>query len=269
MQNSDRQNLEQALAKTEADATATLKAVNSMLGPLRRFRAAAKAGNLRELRSSTEAAEKAMDVLRQQFTNAKEGWDFDEERYFASGLYPTEIIAIGQQIGVSIFERDDRLYCYPVLIRVSPNDKAVFIDKKRENRIRPSVLVTRLKELQRKPPPFKPEMFLEALFKAYSKAVAMRGKDLLQMAPVIRLIDIYELLTLLPGQAREYSKQEFARDIYLLHRSGVDATKSGARVSFPASTGTKTPSRTISVITEAGEERRYYGICFTQASKEQ
>ena len=267
MESSDRQNLEQALAKTEADAAATLKAANAMMGPLRRFRAAAKAGNLRELHSSIEAAEKAIDVFRQQFTNAKEGWDFDEERYFASGLYPTEIITTGQQMGVSIFERDDRLYCYPVLIRVSPNDKAVFIDKKRENRIRPSVLVTRLKELQRKPPPFRTEAFLEALFKAYSKAVAMRGSDLLQMAPVIRLIDIYELLTLLPGQAREYSKQEFARDIYLLHRSGVDATRTGAKVSFPF-TG-RARSKTLTVIDETGEEKRYYGICFTQTSKEQ
>lgn len=267
MQNSDGQNLEQALAKTEADATATLKAADIVVRSLRKLRAATKLGNLRELRSAIEAAEKAMVALRQQLTNTREGWDFDEERYFADGLYSTEIIATGQQMGISIFERDNRLYCYPVLIRVSSNDKAVFIDRKRENRIRPSVLVARLKELQHKPPAFRPETFLEALFKAYSKAVAMRGKDLLGMATVVALVDIYELLTLLPGQTREYSKQEFARDIYLLHHSGVDTTRTGAKVSFPF-TG-RAPSRTLTVIDEAGEIKRYYGISFTPASKEQ
>ena len=266
MQNSDGQNLEQALAKTEADATATLKAADIVVRSLRKLRAATKLGNLRELRSAIEAAEKAMVALRQQLTNTREGWDFDEERYFADGLYSTEIIATGQQMGISIFERDDRLYCYPVLIRVSPSDKAVFIDKKRENRVRPFVLVTRLKELQRKPPPFKSEAFLEALFKAYSKSVAMRGKDLLGMATVVALVDIYEMLTLLPGQTREYSQQEFARDIYLLHRSGVDTTRNGAKVSFPF-TG-RAPSKTLTVIDETGEVKRYYGISFTPASKE-
>lgn len=269
MEGNERKNLERALAKTEADATATVKAAEAMMGCLRRFRACAKAGNLRELRSSIEAAERAMVGLRQQFVNAKEGWNFDDEAYFAEGLYLNELVAVGQQMGIRIFERDDRLYCYPVLIQVSAKDKAVLIDKRREPRVRPSVLVTRLKELQRRPPRFRPETFLAALFETYSKAAQIRGKDLLQMAPVIPLLDIYELLTLLPGQAREYSKQEFARDIYLLHRSGIDTTKSGARVSFPASTGTKTPSRTVAVITEAGEEKRYYGICFTPTVKEQ
>jgi hypothetical protein len=266
MESNTQQNLEQALAKTEADAVATLKAANVLITSLRRFHDAAKTGDLRKLHSSIEAGERAMAALRQQFANAREGWTFDEESYLADGLYSKEVVAAGQQMAVHIFERDERLYCYPALIRVSPNEKAVFIDRKRENRIRPSVLVTRLKELQRKPPRFKPETFLAALFEAYSKAVAMHGRDLLQTAPVIPLIDIYELLTLLPGQAREYSKQEFARDIYLLHRSDVDITKSGAKVSFPISRGIQ--GKTLSVIDEAGEEKRYYGICFTQTSKE-
>ena len=267
MQGNDGQSLEQALAKTEADAAVTLKAADGVRGSLRKFLAAAKVGNLRELRSSIEAADKAMAALRQQFANAKEGWNFDEERYFADGFYSTEIISTGQQAGVRIFERDERLYCYPALIQISPRDKAVLIDKKRESRIRPSVLVTRLKEMQRKPPRFRPEPFLAALFESYTKAVAMRGKELLQTAPVVPLVDIYELLTLLPGQAREYTRQEFVRDIYLLHRSGVDTvTRTGAKVSFPIGRGV--PRRTLTVIDETGEEKRYYGITFTSASKE-
>jgi hypothetical protein len=80
---------------------------------------------------------------------------------------------------------------------------------------------------------------------------------------VIPLLEIYELFTLLPNQAKDYSKQGFARDIYLLDRSGVTTTRKGGRVSFPASTGTKTSSRTLSVINERGEEKLYFGISFT------
>lgn len=261
--------LEQALAKTEADAAATLKAAESAVRSIRKVRTAAKVGNLRELRNSIDIADRAVGTLRQQLSNAKEGWRFEEEAYFAKGLCSQEIIRTGEEMGVKIYRRDERLYCYPSLIRVSPSEKVVFIDKKRESHIRPSVLVTRLRDMQRRPPRFRPEAFLESLFKAYSKAVAMRAKNLPHMSPVIPLVDVYELLTMLPGQAREYSKQEFARDIYLLHRSGVDTTKSGAKVRFPASTGTKTPSRIITVITQEGEERSYYGVSFTEGTKEQ
>lgn len=262
-------NIEQALAKTEADAIATLKVEKTLSASLRKFYNAAKTGSLQELRSTIENTEKALSSLRQQFTNAKEGWDFDEDSYFTGGLYSSEIIALGKQMGVNIFERDEYLYCYPVLIRVSSNDKQVFINKKRESHIRPSVLITKLKDLQRKPARFRPELFLETLFKAYHIALSTRPKEFSKVAlRVIPLKEIYELLTLLPGQTKEYSKQEFVRDVYLLHKSGADTTRTGAKVGFPVSTATRNPSKLMTIITEAGEEKPYYGISFTEPSKE-
>jgi len=44
--------LEKALAKTEADVDATLKAANSVVSSLKRFRSAIKTGSLRELRKT-------------------------------------------------------------------------------------------------------------------------------------------------------------------------------------------------------------------------
>ena len=81
MESNTEQNLEQALVKTEADAVATLKAADAVMSSLRKFRSAAKEGNLRELRSSIAAADRTLAALRQQFANAKEGWSFDEDRY--------------------------------------------------------------------------------------------------------------------------------------------------------------------------------------------
>ncbi len=206
----DHQNsLEQALAKTEADADAACKAATIALRSLKKFRAAAQVGNLREL-------QKAIEV-----------------------------------------------YCYPSLIRVLPNDRAVVIDKTRERRLRPSVLVRHLQELQNKPVRFRSEAFLESLHDAYSTAVKTRSKERRDTGPIVPLVEIYNLLTLLPGQAKEYSRQEFARDLYLLDQSGVTTARNGAVVSFHAARGNEAASKVIPIITKDGQAKTYYGISFT------
>ncbi len=262
--------LEKALAGSEADAGNSLKAAHTVSLALKKYARVLKEGNLKEIQSAMNDVEKAELVLRQQIATAKEGWNFDIDTYLNSGNFVKEILSTAEQKGVRIFERDDRLYSYPVLVRVLASERSVLIDKAREKRIRPTVLVNRLKELQKKPPRFRPEAFLEALHEAYQKALRIKGsrdKNSPDTGEVVALVDIYDLLTLLPGQSREYSRQEFARDIYLLDRSGVGDTKDGSRLSLPASTGTKISSRTFNVINEYGEEKRYYGIAFT--SKEQ
>ena len=256
------ESMEKAFAKTESDADAAFKAATATVSSLKKFRAAAQTGNLRELRKTIEIAEQAISALRQQFSDAKEGWNFDEETYLSGRAFPSEILEAAEQIGLKIFEQDDRLYCYPFLIRILPNERSVLIDKAREKRLRPSVLVRHLKELQNKPVRFKPEAFLECLFLAYSRVVASRGKDLHSTGVVVKLLDIYRLLTLLPGQSNEYSLQEFARDIYLIDQSRVAKTKKGLVVSFPASTGTRSTPSPITVIAQSGYEKKYYGISF-------
>jgi hypothetical protein len=131
--------------------------------------------------------------------------------------------------------------------------------------LRPTVLLNHLKEIQRRPTRFKPEAFLEALFGAYDALVSAKGKTARQESRVVRLLDIYDLLTLLPGQSREFSRQEFARDIYLLDESGVTQTRRGYRLSFAGSTGTKAPGSVIRAVAPDGREQLYYGISFSGA----
>src|SRR3990170_3919676 len=253
--------LEKALAKTEADADAALKAATVAVSTLKKFRIAAQTGNLRDLQKTIEAADQAITALRQQFTNAKEDWNFDEETYLSNKAFTSEILESAEQTGLKIFEQDDRLYCYPFLIRILPGERSILIDKVRERRLRPSVLVKHLKDLQSKPSRFKPEDFLESLVSAYEIIVAPRGKELMNTGIVIKLRDIYDLLTLLPGQSKEYSTQEFARDIYLLDQSRVTRTKKGFIAAFDSS---RQYSGTITVITQDGDIKKYYGISFAK-----
>jgi len=246
----------------EADAEATLKVALAAASSIKKCRMAARSGDLREIKRAIDASEQAIAALKQQFANAKDGWVFDDEAYLSSNEFLMEIVEASAQLGVKVFREEDRLYCYPFIIRALPGERAVLIDKTRERRLRPSVLAGHLKTLQNRPIRFKPETLLECLFLAYSVAVKTRGDHEIVTGAVVPLIEIYDILTLLPGQSKEYAKQEFARDIYLLDQSNVTQTKKDYCVSFPASTGTKSANKTITVITQHGQEKMYYGISF-------
>jgi hypothetical protein len=257
--------LEAALQQTEADADTSLKGAAAATRSLKRLRSVIRDGNLREVRSALAAAQQAVHTLQQQVGRTVEGWDFDDASYFDSGAYTRELLETAARMQLAIFEQDDRLYCYPSLLRVMAAERTILIDRTRERRLRPSALVQHLHDLQDRPPRFRPEAFLEALFKAYRALLQRNSSSRLDTGPVERLTRVYELLTLLPGQSREYSSHEFARDIYLLDRSGLTETRDGFVVSFPASTGTRSTSGVITAITENGQERRYWGIAFNRA----
>ena len=76
------------------------------------------------------------------------------------------------------------------------------------------------------------------------------------------LTELYDLLTMLPGQSREYAKQEFARDIYLLDQSGETTTRDGAQLEFHSGAGARVPKGALSVVTQHGAEKTYHGISF-------
>lgn len=254
--------LEQALRKAEADAEAACKAATTALRAMKKFRAAAQSGNLRELRRTLETAGQTIAELEQQFASAKASWNFDEETYLTDGSFVAEVLAAAADADVHIYERDERLYCYPSLIRVLPNDRSVVIDKTRERRIRPSVLVQHLHELQNRPVRFKAEAFLESLYDAYSTAVKTRDKERQSSDAIVPLVEIYNMLTLLPGQAKEYARPEFARDLYLLDESGVNAARDGASLSLHPARGNEAASKVIHLVTKDGRAKTYYGISF-------
>jgi hypothetical protein len=257
--------LESALQKTEAEADTSLRSAATAARSLKRLRTVVHDGNLRDLRPALVAAQQSVDALQQQVAMTVKGWELDEAAFLGGGAYANELLETARRMGLNIFMQDDRLYCYPSLLRVLSAERTILIDRTRERRLRPSAVVEHLRNLQERPLRFRPEAFLEALFKAYRTLAQRHGASKLERGPVERLARVYELFTLLPGQAREYSSQEFARDIYLLDRSGITETRDGFVVSFPASTGTKSASGLITAITEKGQERRYWGIAFTRA----
>lgn len=254
------ENFEAALAATESEAAAALRSAGAVIRELKKAKAAAASGQARDLRRALEAAEDAAATLAAGASALRSGYDFDEGAHLASGGYAKELLSAAESAGVAMFEEDERLLCYPSLVRILPADMAIEVDRRRDRRLRPSVVISHLQTAQAKGPNFRPEPFLDALCSAYDLLVA---KDQKKPDAVVRLVDAWSVRTLLPGQSREYTKQEFARDLYLLDQSGVAvAPRTGRRLGFHASTGTK-GAGSLTTVARNGQPQRYWGVSFS------
>jgi len=257
--------LEATLAATERAADSALRSAALVTRELRNAVTDARTGRIRGLRKAIAAARAAAEELTEQARGLQDGFDFDEQGHLASGAYTKELLAAAEARGVMMFEEEDRLLCYPSLLRPLPGEAAVEIDKVRERRIRPSVLVEQLARTQQRAPRFKAETFLDSLRAGYELLVSSEGK---KADGVVRLVDVWSVLTMLPGQRGQYSKQEFARDLYLLDQSGVTSTSRNPReLRWAASTGTKGAGVLVTVA-RSGQRQYYWGVSFTLDSIE-
>ncbi len=250
--------LESALAETGELVESTLKATAALTRELKKAKTGAAGGQVRELRRALENASTLARELVGTTERAAASFELDEQDYLSSGSYTKELLALAAEREVAMFEADERILCYPSLIKLLPGDAAVEVDRRREKRLRPSVLVELLAAAQSRPPRFRAEPFLESLVEAYD---LVRGREGKREGAVVRLVELWGVLTLLPGQAREYTRPEFARDLYLLDQSGVATTKAGLFLKWHASTGTK-GAGTLTTVAQTGQQQLYWGISF-------
>ena len=259
----DGHGFEGALAQVEADADLALRASAAVTRELKRALHAAAVGNVRDLHKGLASASALAAELSTQVPAVAAGYTVDEAELMSSGAYTKELLAAAADAGVAMFEEDDRLLCYPSIVRVLPGDAALEVDRRRLRTLRPSTVVAQLARAQQAGPRFRPEPFLASLLGAYDLVIAQQGK---QAGAVVRLVDVYGVLTLLPGQARDYTKPEFTRDLYLLDQSGArEVGSTGRRLRWAASSGTR-QSGVLSTVAKSGQQQRYWGVAFEQAS---
>lgn len=250
--------LEQALQAAQEQVDTALQAAGAVVRDLRKARAGAAVGQVRDLRRALDAATTTSAALGAAVEAARAAYMLDETEHLASGSYARELLALAAERGVSMVEDDDRLLCYPSLLRVLPGDAALEIDRRRERRLRPSVVVAALAAAQERPPRFSAQPFLDSLAGAYA-LLAEQGDS---SAPVLRLDHLWGVLTLLPGAAREYTRPEFARDLYLLDQSGATRAKDGRVLRWHASSGTR-GAGVLTTVARTGQQQRYWGVSFT------
>jgi hypothetical protein len=247
------------LRRIEAEAESALRAATAVVRELKKVRATAATGQVRDLRRALERSRELAAEAVSATRDLRAGPAVEDAReYLTSGAYTKELLSAAAEAGVSVYEADDGLLCYPSLVRLLPGDEGVDIDGRRERRLRPSVLIAALAATQQAGPRFKPEPFLETLAAGYRLVLGEQGKP---SGTVVRLVDLHRILTLLPGRARDYPKSEFARDLYLLDSSRHTRTKDGRVMSLSASTGTR-QAGVLTTVSKGGERQRYWGIAF-------
>ena len=255
--------LEQALERAESAVESAGRSAGALARELKRAKGAAATGQVRELRRAFDAAASLTRELQQAIDDAAGGYDVDEVELLADGGYAKELLAAATTAGVAMYEEDDRLLCYPSIVRVLPADLALEVDRRRIRGLRPSVVVAALQRAQNAGARFKPAPFLASLAAGYDLVVARQDKH---SGAVVRLVDVYGVLTLLPGQSRDYTKAEFARDLYLLDQSGVTAVASSGRtLRFAASSGTRTAG-VLSTVARSGQRQHYWGVAFERGA---
>lgn len=263
--------LEQAFADVEGAAEAALKSAKDLESLARRLQNAAKQGNIGAIKREQGRLGDALSGLSAAVSVAEGSWtldEADEEACIRDG-YADELREAAAERGLTLHERDGRLFASPSIVRILPSERAVRIDRKQDSAIRPSRVAQLLAENQKKQGKYPVARFLGALYEVYGDIVRgdetasrlMQGKQ----GRVVPLARIYRLFTSLPGQRREYSVADFARDLYLLETSGAKTTKSGAVVSFHASSGTKRGSDVFTFVGPDGQDTQYYAIRFTEA----
>ncbi len=252
-------NFEEAFDQAEKSALVAVRAAVRLAAAARALARAAAEGDIGRIRKTGEKLSEEADTARQEAANACAAWPLSpeaEERYLREE-YAEELLRSADTGGLKMQRHEGTLAAYPMVIRILPRERALTLNRKKVSGLRPSRLVVKLKAIQNRKTRDNPQAFLEALFSAYKLTAQGERAGL-----AVSLVEIFEIFTLLPGS--DYSKEDFARDLLSLDRNGINLTKSGARVSLPASSGTRDSRDTFQCVTPEGEVVPFYGVKFTQ-----
>jgi hypothetical protein len=261
---------EEGFSEAENAAESVLKSLANVSTLARQLRKAAQDGNIAAVRRTNERLQDGINLIRQEVANAADAWPFtpEEEQGYLQEKYGEELKEEARKKNLRIFDRDGRLIAHPSVIRVMPGERAVEINRRRMSTIRPTKIVGELEKFQKRTPRA-PQTVLESLYQAYINLTGVRQSDTMkfgEVGQVVQLRGIYDnirLYTRLSGARLEYTQLDFAQDLYNLESSGVREAQSGARVSFPSATATRSSRGTIPFVGPDGESIIYYGIQFT------
>jgi hypothetical protein len=250
--------IEDELISLDARLEKAQKAAEGLVRGLKRVRRAGRTGHIGDIVRGLGALDDRLVDAQVAARDLSGAWRFDVSAYMADGRFLTDLRAAAAEQKLQMFERDGRIYCFPLLLRIDANQSAVRIGRKVERRVRPSELVRLLAKAQKAPQRFREPLFLDLVWRAYRRLVGREWNGI-DPGRVVALIEIHDTLTLLPGS--DYPQEEFARDLLLLDRHPELRTRSGERFEFPHGTTTRS-IRPLIVYDEQGAERVYYGVRF-------
>jgi hypothetical protein len=254
--------LEAHLASLEAQVGGTEKAISALVMNLKHLKKAVGYGHLADMDKSLPLVAQRAEEVRNVALSLSDAWSLDVTKHLEQG-YLAELLQEADAQGVNLIERDGRLFCFPLPIMIDAREAAVRIGKKKEQRLRPKILVALLATMQKARLRFNARKFLDAIYQVYRR---VQGENWHKIesgpGPAMPLADVHEVLTLLPGSS--YSVEEFGRDLLLLARQPDLRTREGCSFQFPGSTLSKERLRRLNVFDEHGNEVVFVAVRFVK-----
>ena len=257
--------IDEQLAELDRALTDAERHAKAALGTVRGLRKSSQDGTVAALEKLFDQAPRQIEQMQAALAAARAGFTYDAEAEFASGAYLLELQAAAEAAGLKLVARDDRLTAFPLLLKLEPKTPGVRVNRKLDRRIRPSVLVELLKKAQAAQG-VRPAAILDRIFQAYAclapgHQTGWRANHR-EPGPVVPLLDIHDVLTMLPEAEAAYPRDAFACDLLRLNRAPDTRSRDGRGFALPASTATK-GKNVLRVYDEAGDEHIYAGIRFT------
>ncbi len=257
------ESLESTLRAADLRLADAEKRAATALSAVRKLRRAVQDGSVGTLAAALTAATDAAAALPEAIGGG--GVTYDIAAAFDDGGYLRELAAAAKAAGVVLVQKEGRITCYPVVLRLDARAQGVRVGRRLERRLRPSVLVAALKTLQQRPDRFNARSFLDRLLRPY--AALARAADPAYRAdrpmpgPLVPLADLYDMLTVLPAAAADYPAEEFVCDLLRLDRQPEARGSRGHRFELGGSTGSKGAKR-LTLFDESGLQHDYFAIRF-------
>src|SRR5574337_634870 len=151
---------EAELGALDARLEKAQKAAENLVKGLKRVRRSAREGAVSDIVRGLSGLDARLADAQSAARGLAEAWRFDAPAYMADGRFLADLQRAAGEHELKLFERDGRIYCFPLILRLEAN--------------------------------------LDLVFRTYRR-LAGRQWNATGAGPVVALIDIHDTLTLMPN----------------------------------------------------------------------
>jgi hypothetical protein len=247
---------EAAFELAETELTDAAKAAATLISALSAGRKAAAIGDVGALSKAVQTARTSLRDLESPLDAAGSVLSTDFAAAMRDGSFTEEVVQHAAKAGLrGVRSVQGALFSFPVVVTPEPDKIAVRLGKVLQKSLRPSALIATLEKLRkRRTTPAK----LSKLIDSFEHAFFAASRE----GHTVRISRVYDELTPMPDQKKDYTLLDFVADLYMLERSGILESSNKRILSFSASTGTR-GGDAIRITTEEGEERLYSSMKFS------
>lgn len=232
----------------------------SMMNAVRRVKTSVAEGNLDALQQALSRYEELVEKQGENLQGVKEKLPaFDLQAYLHEGFHEGFLAALNEE-GLAVDAQYPVYEVLPFKVRVLPDKDMITVDDKVYRNLRPRILARHLsKAIDRlNSASFDAQRFLQVLAAAYdtvmARQIARTGIEISEQE--VMLNDVYQTLTPMPQQKRDYPLQLFAFDLHRVLRGDRVNAPDGRRMWL----GNVRNQKQAMVVLDAQGQPQRYGV---------